>query len=114
MVPAFSLPRAVRASTRPLAEARGATLQDRRWVTERRVAFAAVHRRHHWRVQGRRRCCTATWSPTCCSREAWQCRSSRSAKGPREQLAGVCALPLYHIFALTDLLHAVAAQRLGR
>ena len=65
----------------------------------RRRRGAAVHRRHHRRVARARCCCIATSSPTCCSPKPGTSR--RCSKVPAgEQPTSVCALPLYHIFAL--------------
>ena len=66
----------------------------------RRYRLPAIYRRHHRRLEGRRCCCTATcWPMSPRSRCGWRTptRSSRS----RRISPIVCALPLYHIFALT-------------
>ena len=97
MVPAWSLPGAV-AFNDALAAGRGMTLQQAE-ARARRRRLPAIHRRHHRRVQGR---------DAASSQHRRQRAAERrlAAAGADEAAACrsviiVCALPLYHIFALT-------------
>jgi long-chain acyl-CoA synthetase len=107
MVPDFSLPGAVRfndASPR----ARAQTALHRAAHRPRRRRGAAVHRRHHRRVKGavllhRNLIANVLQS------EAWNEPAMKKIPAG-EQSTSVCALPLYHIFALHGEHDAEPAQ----
>ena len=110
MVPAYSLPGAVRFND---AVAEGARQHARKpEVGPDDVAFLQ-YTGGTTGVSKARRCCTGTWSPTSCSSEAWVTPAlADSSRGPvPAQFVYVCALPLYHVFAL--VVNCLAGMRLG-
>ena len=66
----------------------------------RRRRLPAIYRRHHRHLQGRRCCCTAMCSPMSRRMRCGWRTPIRSKPKPAD-LTYICALPLYHIFALT-------------
>ena len=97
MVPAYNLPGAVRFNDAIAQGTRGSFKQARDQAGRR--GRAAVHRRHHGRLQGRRAAAPQR------DRQRAAVRSLEPAGDGQvpanEQPTGNCALPLYHIFAFT-------------
>ena len=97
LVPAWSLPGHVKFQ-RALKGA-GSTLQAGRG-RGRRHRLPAIYRRHDRHRPRARCCCTATcWPMSRRTRCGW--RTPTSNKPKPAHLTFICALPLYHIFALT-------------
>ncbi len=99
MVPAFSLPRRRHRSTTRSRPAASMTLQ--RAVADAATTSPSCNTPAAPPACRRaRRCSIATSSPTCLQNDAWL-QPAIKDDAADEQLMMVCALPLYHIFALT-------------
>ncbi len=98
MVPAWSLPGHVKFNAALKAGA-GIAFKPAK-VGSRRRRLPAIYGRHHRRLQGRDAAALATCSPMS-RRTRCGCEDAYTVKPKPAHLNFICALPLYHIFALT-------------